>query len=68
MPFLTEELWHALYASVRTEFPAKSIALTRFPQAGDFAADAVSVDAMNVLQELIVTIRGLGYSLEDPDA
>ncbi len=29
MPFLTEEIWHALYAGLP---PAKSIALTRYPQ------------------------------------
>jgi valyl-tRNA synthetase len=67
MPFLTEELWHALYASVGMESPAKSIALTRYPQAEDFAADALSVDAMNVLQELIVTIRGLRKELGVPE-
>jgi valyl-tRNA synthetase len=67
MPFLTEELWHALYASVGTEIPAKSIALTRFPQAGDFPADATSVDAINILQELIVTVRGLRKDLTVPE-
>ncbi|HZL25317.1 MAG TPA: valine--tRNA ligase [Acidobacteriaceae bacterium] len=67
MPFLTEELWHALYASVGTEIPAKSIALTRFPQAGDFPADAASVDAINILQELIVTVRGLRKDLGVPE-
>ena len=36
MPFLTEELWHALYEG---EPPAKSIALTRYPLAEDFPAD-----------------------------
>ena len=35
MPFLTEEIWHALYAG---HPPAKSIALTRYPQASDFPA------------------------------
>ena len=57
MPFLTEELWHALYASVDTPSPAKSIALTRFPQAGDFACDAASVDEMNIVQEFITNER-----------
>ena len=33
MPFLTEEIWHALYEG---NAPAKSIALTRYPQASDF--------------------------------
>ena len=67
MPFLTEELWHALFASVGTESPAKSIALTRFPQAADFANDAASVEAMNTLQELIVTVRGLRKELGVPE-
>jgi len=67
MPFLTEELWHALYASVGSESPAKSIALTRFPQAADFANDAASVEAMNILQELIVTVRGLRKELGVPE-
>jgi valyl-tRNA synthetase len=67
MPFLTEELWHALYASVGTELPAKSIALTRFPQAGDFPADAGSVGEMNELQEVIVMIRALRKELGVPE-
>ncbi|SEG48254.1 valyl-tRNA synthetase [Bryocella elongata] len=67
MPFLTEELWHALYASVDMPSPAKSIALTRYPQAADFAADAASVEAMNTLQELIVTVRGLRKDLGVPE-
>ena len=36
MPFITEEIWHALYNGAP---PAKSIALTRYPQAADFPAD-----------------------------
>jgi valyl-tRNA synthetase len=67
MPFLTEELWHALYASVGSASPAKSIALTRYPQAEDFAADESSVHAMTTLQELIVTIRGLRKELGVPE-
>ncbi len=67
MPFLTEELWHALYASVGTEAPTKSIALTRFPQLGDFPADPASVAALEVLQELIVTVRGLRKDLGVPE-
>ena len=67
MPFLTEELWHALHATVGTPSPAKSIALTRFPRAADFASDGASVEAMNVLQELIVTIRSLRKDLGVPE-
>jgi valyl-tRNA synthetase len=67
MPFLTEELWHALYASVGTASPARSIALTRYPQREDFAADELSVHAMTTLQDLIVTIRGLRKELAIPE-
>jgi valyl-tRNA synthetase len=67
MPFLTEELWHALYASIEQSAPAKSIALTRFPLASDFAADDTSVAAMQTLQELIVTVRALRKDLGVPE-
>jgi valyl-tRNA synthetase len=67
MPFLTEELWHALYASVGTTPPKKSIALTHYPKAEDFAADEAAVLAMITLQELIVTIRGLRKELAVPE-
>ncbi len=67
MPFLTEELWHALYASVGSASPAKSIALTRYPRAEDFAADEPSALAMTTLQDLIVTIRGLRKELAVPE-
>ena len=67
MPFLTEELWHALYASVGSDSPAKSIALTSYPKAEDFAADETSVLAMTTLQDLIVTVRGLRKELFVPE-
>jgi valyl-tRNA synthetase len=54
MPFLTEELWHAVYDG-RT--PAKSIALTRYPQPMEEALNAAVEADMALLQELIVTIR-----------
>jgi valyl-tRNA synthetase len=64
MPFITEEIWHAFYTD---EAPAKSIALTRFPRAEDFAADASSVSAMEVLQQMIVTVRGLRKEMSVPE-
>ena len=67
MPFLTEELWHALYASLELPVPSASIALTRYPQAADFPADGASVAAMSMLQELIVTVRGLRKELAVPE-
>ncbi len=56
MPFLTEEIWHAVYDG---NPPAKSIALTRFPQAGDSEPDSASLKQMALLQELIVEVRAL---------
>jgi len=64
MPFLTEEIWHALYNNAA---PAKSIALTRYPQAADFPADAAADAAMKTLQDLIVTVRGLRKELGVPE-
>ena len=56
MPFLTEEVWHALFDG---NPPAKSIALTGFPQARDSEADSAALGQMALLQELIVEVRGL---------
>ncbi len=67
MPFITEELWHALYAQVNMPAPAKSVALTRYPQPNDFTRDSGSVDAMNLLQELVVTVRALRKELGVPE-
>jgi valyl-tRNA synthetase len=67
MPFLTEELWHALYGAIEQQVPAKSIALTRFPLAAEFADDDASVAAMQTLQELIVLVRALRKDLGVPE-
>ena len=64
MPFLTEEIWHALYEGAT---PAKSIALTRYPQAADFPADEGAAAAITTLQELIVTVRALRKELGVPE-
>jgi valyl-tRNA synthetase len=67
MPFLTEELWHALYGAIEQRVPAKSIALTRFPQAVDFPSDANSVQGMDRLQQFITTIRNRRRELGVPE-
>jgi valyl-tRNA synthetase len=64
MPFLTEEIWHPLYAG---DAPAKSIALARYPQAQDYFADEASVEAMQTMQDLITTIRALRKELGVPE-
>ena len=68
MPFITEEIWHAFWVLNGDEAaPAKSIALTRFPRAEDMAADGSSVSAMEVLQQMIVTVRGLRKEMTVPE-
>ena len=64
MPFITEEIWHALYNDAP---PEKSIALTRYPQAADFPADPIAASAMRTLQDLITTIRALRKELSVPE-
>jgi valyl-tRNA synthetase len=54
MPFLSEELWSALYDG-RT--PAPSIALSRYPQSAGAGELASAFDPMLKLQELIVAVR-----------
>jgi valyl-tRNA synthetase len=56
MPFLTEELWHAVYDG---NPPAKSIALTRYPQFTETPEDATAQADMARLQSLIVEVRTL---------
>jgi valyl-tRNA synthetase len=64
MPFLTEEIWHALYAGLP---PAKSIALTHYPQPQDYKRDEAALGEMQTLQELITTIRALRKELGVPE-
>jgi valyl-tRNA synthetase len=56
MPFITEEIWYALYDE---KPPAKSIALTQYPQAVEGAVDASALSQMSLVQSLIVEVRAL---------
>ncbi len=58
MPFLTEEIWHALY---QEKPPAKSIALASYPNSNfvDELFGFGTASKMLLLQELIVTVRSL---------
>ena len=67
MPFITEEIWHALHAKLGVDTPAKSIALTRYPQATDFPADVAAGQEITFLQDLIVTIRSLRKEIGVPE-
>ena len=64
MPFLTEELWHAVHDG---NPPAKSIALTRFPQAGKFAPDLLSTRGMNRVRDFVVGVRSRRKELKVPE-
>jgi len=64
MPFITEEIWHALYDG---NPPAKSIALTSYPQANRTATDANVIELMHGLQFLIAGIRTRRKELEIPE-
>jgi valyl-tRNA synthetase len=56
MPFITEEIWHALYEG---RPPQKSIALARYPKLDKKCLDDRAEEQMALLQELIVTIRNI---------
>jgi valyl-tRNA synthetase len=61
MPFLTDELWHAIYDG---QPPAKSIALSSFPQADQKQVDTRAEFEMAILQDLIVSVRNLRAELK----
>ncbi len=61
MPFLTEELWHALYDG---RPPQKSIALVAFPQSDPAQVDLEAEAEMAVLQDLVVTVRAIRADLK----
>jgi valyl-tRNA synthetase len=54
MPFITEEIWHAIYDG---KPPLQSIALAAYPQADDKQLDAAAETEMAILQDLIVSVR-----------
>jgi valyl-tRNA synthetase len=65
MPFLTEELWQALYDNAP---PAASIALADYPQEGRSLTQEPGVSGeMALLQELVTTIRALRKDLGMPE-
>jgi valyl-tRNA synthetase len=64
MPFLTEEIWHALYSG---HAPSKSIALTRYPQGTDYPSDDRSMRGMSRIQDMISAIRARRKELGVPE-
>jgi valyl-tRNA synthetase len=60
MPFITEEIWHALYEN---HPPARSIALSRYPQPQADLLDDKAEQQMGRIQELIVAVRDMRRQL-----
>src|ERR1700733_5529614 len=64
MPFITEEIWHAIYDG---NPPLQSIALAPYPQTDEKQLDLAAETEMAILQDLIVGVRNLRAELKvDP--
>src|SRR6478752_8201488 len=61
MPFITEEIWHAVYDG---HPPLKSIALAAYPQADERRFDLAAETNMAIVQDLIVSVRNLRAELK----
>ncbi len=61
MPFITEEIWHAVYDG---KPPLKSVALAAYPQADEKQIDLAAETNMAILQDLIVSVRNLRAELK----
>jgi valyl-tRNA synthetase len=61
MPFITEEIWHALYDG---KPPLKSIALAAYPVEHEKQIDLGAETEMAILQDLIATVRNLRAELK----
>jgi valyl-tRNA synthetase len=61
MPFITEEIWQAIYEA---HPPLKSIALAAYPQAAEKQFDLTSETEMAILQDLIVNVRNVRAELK----
>jgi valyl-tRNA synthetase len=61
MPFITEEIWHAIYAG---DPPQKSLALAAYPEADEKQIDTWAETEMAILADLIVSVRNLRAELK----
>jgi valyl-tRNA synthetase len=61
MPFITEEIWQAMYEG---KPPLASIALTSYPQADEKQFDLTAETEMATLQDLIVSVRNVRAELK----
>ncbi len=63
MPFITEEIWHAIYDG---HPPLKSIALAAYPETDEAQLDSDAERDMAILQDLIVSVRNIRAELKVP--
>jgi valyl-tRNA synthetase len=61
MPFITEEIWHAIYDG---KPPLKSIARARYPRVYPEQVDTQAETEMAILQDLIVAVRNIRAELK----
>jgi len=61
MPFIAEEIWHAVYDG---KPPLKSIALARYPRLDEAQVSVEAETEMAVLQDLIVSVRNIRAELK----
>src|SRR5580658_6803664 len=61
MPFITEEIWQAIYEG---KPPLKSIALAGYPRPNETQIDLAAETEMAILQDLIVNIRNVRAELK----
>ena len=61
MPFITEEIWHAMYQG---EPPLQSIAFAAYPQLQASEIDLAAETQMAIVQDLIVSVRNLRAELK----
>jgi valyl-tRNA synthetase len=61
MPFITEELWHAVYDG---KPPLKSIALAAYPKVDPSQVDTVAETEMAIMQDLIEGVRNIRAELK----
>jgi valyl-tRNA synthetase len=61
MPFITEEIWQAMYEG---KAPLKSIALAEYPRAEEKQFNLGAETDMAILQDLIVSLRNLRAELK----
>jgi valyl-tRNA synthetase len=61
MPFITEEIWQAMYEG---KPPLQSIAFSEYPQADQARFDLTAETEMAILQDLIVNVRNVRAELK----